>query len=949
LNKEQFYHQSEFEFLKQALNIVEKGKSQIVCLYGEHGIGKTTIVNHLLQHHGYDVENLFHFNPIRKEENKLQFIRELFYYLWNLKNENTIRVKNYFYQHTRGEIGILENSNQTKKEQHIFRYYYSLIPEILKDFIFMVNQHRKLILVFENIEYFGEDSFQWLKNFLKGLNHPILVICTTSRKKIQEQLPPTVQSLEVKALNIKAAEKYILPFVKNNEINAKIINNFIFLKTGGNPLLIRSIVQLWFTQPNLYQNDVLDSSLLRESSVPVDWESLWQWYFMGVGDLRPVYYLYFMSKTGDLGFWEKLFKSRQLKEHFEKFIRDGILKINESLGKRYVEFCHPSLEEYIRMILTDKDMEEFLKKELDKNFIRKHLNVIHMNPVILTILAEELNIKGILKAVEKFKKQFLYNEIVQILSGLLLLPQFKSFHVSVKRNIYLHLADVLEKQNKLENALQYYQLILDLMPKNSEEEINIQLKVAHLLIKMDRVEDAAFILRHLLSRTKKLNHIRAEIYFLFGDIYYHNIQQEKAIEYYEETLKIITRNESTSVNPLKGKTLLKLASVYNSIGKHERAMKYLEQAQSIFNEIEEHAQSLKISLLKSYLWFNYYNKKEALKCILSEYRKIRSFYAPGVTETLEKQIAELYWLIGKWRYARGYYNRLFHFFSWRGDLYNASFMLGNMATIAKEIGEVGEAIQLEERALRMEHISRNILAMVYSFINLGHLYIMIGAHLTAQDQLNKALHLAEKNELLNEVIQARLLLSYLYMKQKSMEKSGQELKLAKDLIDMIDDEWGWINYLFYRSYYMIEKGNFSEAEASLQLFLKRTRHLVKYQCTGKFLTGLIHFHTGNFESAIDHFQEAKDIARSYLMPYWYYQIAYYEAKALDNIGKGIESEIALQEAIDTIITIANSLKDKILENQFLESRDVLLVLDEIKKIPQLNLKFVQWQIEKKNE
>lgn len=948
MKSDNFFHQSDLEFLQQSLKIIKKGKSQAVCLYGDIGIGKTTIIQTFINENEKNIKCLFHFNPVRKEENALDFLYEIFYYLWNQDDEFLNEVKDYFYKHTKDEIKIIEKRNAHSDEQ-IFKYYHNLIPEILKDFIFIANQHKDLMIVFENMELYTEETLNWLLKLARGINHPIFLILTTTRKKILEKLPPNVQQWTVKSLNVKNAEKFILPLVNNIDINAKIITNYIYLKTGGNPSLIKAIVSLWFSQKSIYKDQIIDSNQVRASSVPLDWDELWEWYFTGITDLRPLLYFYFFNKSGEYKFWKKIFKNYGMHDAFENFLKDGVLVVSSNLGKKILDFYHPSLEEYIRLSVSENIIEEFLVKELDKNFIKKNLGIIRMNPYILSLLSDELPLTSVLKIVEKLNANLQYNEITQILTSYHLLPDFKNVHTSLKKKVYRILAEVYERQNKYENALHYYQLLKDLEKKNELPELEIQLKIAKLLIKMDRIEEASFILKYVLHAPLCSTIMKAEIYYISGDVLYQNSQQEKAIHYFEEGLKILnSENLLNNEIELKGKILMKLAAVYNSIEKYERALKYLNQAQTIFQSLKKYSQSLKISLLKSYLWFRYFPKKDALKKILSEYKNIRHFYAPGVLETIEKQIAELYWLVGKWRYAQAYYNKLFHFFTWRGDIYNACFMLGNMATISKEIGEMGEAIHLEERALRLEHISQNIPAMVYSYMNLGHLYLMIGSYFSAQDQLQKALHLAEKNELFNEVVQTRLLLSFLYLKQKSLDKASNELFEAKEMIDMIDDEWGWVNYLFYKAYLMVEKSNISEAEASLSLFLKRTQHLVKYQCTGNFLQGLIAMKHKKYEKAQDCLKHALDISKRYQMPYWQYQVAYYLALVYDALGKGVESEMLLQESLNAIIKISNSLNDKILETQFLESRDVLRVIDEIKKIPQLNLRFVQWQIEKKN-
>lgn len=944
---EPFLHDNALEFLKQSLEINKKGKGQIVCLVGDSGAGKSTIIRTFLSK-ALDEEfmPLFHFNPIRKEENAGEFLYDIFFYLWDKKDELIRNVKEYFYTHTRNEIKVLEKKGE-KRNQQVYDYYYSIVPEILRDFIFMINQKKHLVLVFENIELYSEQTLQWLADFEKGLNHPITVIMTTSRRKLPEILPPTVQLYTVAGFNVKQTEKFIRHLVRN-EINAKIITNYIYLKTQGNPALIRAIVTLWFSQPFLYEDGILQSRLIQANAIPLDWENLWSWYFTGVLDLRPILYLYFFRKKADYSFWTKMFRQWNMMESFQQFLDREILIVEKNLGKKFLTFYHPSVEEYIRLAIADETISDFLEREMDKTFVRKNLGIVNLHPALLSIISDELSLRKITGLIDQLYSEGKYNEVIQFLVSIQLLPWFRSVSAKMKKRFFVLLAELYEKQGKNDNALHFYRLLLDMVKREPHEENRIQLKIANLLLKTDRYEEASYLLKHLLNDKGASEETRAEASYLLGEMVFRNQQNEKAVDFLEEALRIL-KSKKKEVPDLIARIYLKLASVNNSLERYERALLYLEEAQKIYSKRGEIAQPMKIGLFKIYLWTKIYDKREALHHILREYKKFRNFYAPGIMETFEKQIAELYWQVGKWQYAREYYSRLYQFFTWRGDLYNASFMLGNMATIEKEIGQFGRAIRLEERALRLEHISQNILAMVYSYLNLGHLYVMIGAFFPASEQLNKALHLAEKNELYPEMIQAHLILAYLYCKQKLFEKAWAELTSARELIDLTEDEWGWTNYLFYRAFYLVEKGSLNEAESAVELFLKKTSHIVKYQATGKFLQGMILMRKEDWTRAIPVFQEALKLVTRYNFPYWKMLIAFQLALAFEQSGQGLESEKMLGMALQAMIAIHHSLEDRILGTQFLESGDVMKLIDQIKKIPQLNLQLVQWQIENSGE
>ncbi len=950
-NKKLVLHDETVKFLNSAVRIVAKGKPQTVLLRSESGAGKTTLLKNFRETQEQDHTTLFHFNPVKTEENPFDYLYEIFFYLWNSNRPICQKVKNYFVNHTLGDIAILDTKANDGFINTTYQYYYNIVPDILKDFIFICSQHNPIHLIFENIHLYTAQTQKWLFQLVSGINHPILTVFTVDSDKLPNNLPPEIQHHTLPALNVKEVEKLIQKLLSRGPVNAKFITNFIHLKSEGNPAFIAALLPAVFEDNSLYVDDILDANKIEPASLPVSWLNLWEIKWKALNDpekaAKLLYAMELFAQERSLNFWKKYSRSAGLETVLNDLLEKRWLKAEKNLNEKNVTYFHISLANFIQLKLNSEENPEIFAPGWGKAVFGKMVSHFPYSPLLLHHFSRKAGkVIKIFKVLKKLSETGKYRQIINILNAIVISPYFEELSRKRKITILKLLAETYEHTGNYENSLMQYQRLSDLVAGTKEiapEEIKY--RIAFNLYKMDKIEEALYILQKLTDVKKMEVVLRAEIYYLFGLIFSAHLQYQGAGEFLKKSLKIIKEDEREEARLLEADIYRQLASVYRKNDKEMQAVEMLEAAQKILFKANEISGYLKVVLHKTFIWQNIMEPTEALRKIVGEYYKIRHLYAPEIMEILQKQIAELYWLIGKWRHANHYYNKLFEYFNWRGDIFNASFMIGNMATISKETGEFGKAIQLEERALRLEHISQNVKAMVYSFQNLGHIYLMLGNYYHAKEQFNKALHLAEKNNLVDEQIINLLLQGFLFTRQKKLPAAGEYFDEAKKLIDMTENDWGWTNYLFYRGYWQYRKENYSEAESSASLFLKKTFHIYKYQCTGYYLKGLIFWKKGEKKDALILLQKALAMTDKLPMIFWRFQIAYAIAKLYDSENEGVKAEEMLGVALNSIIKIAKSLSDKILEAQFWESNEISEVLNSIKKIPNLNIRLLQWQIE----
>ncbi len=941
-------------FLLETLKIVDEEKPQSVLLTAIEGAGKTTLIKQLIKEIPEQFSILFHFNPKNREDNPYDFLYQIFYYLWNSKNEVLQKVKQYFIQHTQGEINVLDkNANEIFNNAN-YQYYYKIVLDILKDFIFICSQHKKIVIIFENLHLYTEESRKWLFQLVQGINHPIFTIFSTDDRNILSAMPPVVQHLNLPPLNVKSVEKLIQFSLNSGEINAKFITNFVHIKSDGNPSYIINMIDEIFKDKALYIDNVLDVNKINPKELPASWQDFWLYKWKSLKNCEELekvfYYIFMFPHEKDFKFWKRFFSKLNLLDEFNTLIKNNWLCVVKNLEIKLVYPYHSSLLTFIKTQINREKILEYIASHKSKSITDKVITQLSYNSLLLSAFSlNTYQLSKIHTEINKLIAYGRYQQAINILNTVVLSPDFEEFSRQNRLKILKLLAELFEYQGNYENALLYYHRLRDLtLPAKNEFYLEINYNIGKNLFKIDKIEEAHILLKKIVEKDSPPPVLKAKIYSVYALIHYTNLQYTQAVNFFKKSLTILEEEEvSKDIEIIKADIFHQLVKVYRMLGDFDQAINMLNEAQEIYVKYNEISNKLKVILHKSYIWYKNLEPLAALKNIMKDYFKIRHLYAPGIMEILQKQIAELYWLVGKWRFARQYYNKLYEFFSWRGDIYNAGFMLGNMAIISKEIGAFGDAAKLEERALRLEHISQNTKAMVYSLQNLGHIYLMLGNYYNASEQLSKALHLSEKNNLSAEQIHTLLLLAFLHTRQNNMNKANEYLKEAKQLVDLTEDEWEWVNYLFYSAYWHLENQNYTEADSLIDLFLRKTKNIYKYQCTGIYLKGLVLTRgKGLDDEAEKLLQQALKMTETLPMVFWRYQIAFSIAKLYEKKAEGVSTEKMLSISLESILKISKSLYDKILETQFWESNEITQVIDSIKRIPQLNLKLIQWQIEK---
>ncbi|MCK5077308.1 MAG: hypothetical protein KAR38_13080, partial [Calditrichia bacterium] len=399
-----------------------------------------------------------------------------------------------------------ENSN--------YQYYYKIILDILKDFIFICSQYNKIIIVFENLQFYTKETKDWLFQLIKGINHPILTIFTTNN--IPANILPEIQILKLEPLNVKSVEKLIQHNLKSGEINAKFITNFVHIKSNGNPAYIINLINEIFKDETLYADDILDVNKVNPKELPSNWQEFWEYKWNNLENKENLekvfYYLLLFPHEKNFTFWKGLFRTLKLVDEFKTLIEKKWLTLEKNMNEKWVYPYNSTLLDFIKLKISNEKIMSFVAKHKNKTLTDKIIPQLSYNSMLLDTFS--LTAYQLTKIFEEIKKLIAYGRFqhaINIINTLVLSPEFEDLSKNNRIKILKLLAELFEYQGNYENAILYFQRLKDLI-KPSEKELRSEINyhIGKNLFKIDKIQEANILLKRVVEKDAPSSILKAK-------------------------------------------------------------------------------------------------------------------------------------------------------------------------------------------------------------------------------------------------------------------------------------------------------------------------------------------------------------------------------------------------------------------------------------------------------
>lgn len=223
-----------------------------------------------------------------------------------------------------------------------------------------------------------------------------------------------------------------------------------------------------------------------------------------------------------------------------------------------------------------------------------------------------------------------------------------------------------------------------------------------------------------------------------GGVNFELVEYEKSLTNYLEALKY---EQSVANDTIKGDTYYALGYTYYTIGEHELAIKYLNDALGYYEKI-----GIARKILQTYYYIgSAYHDDENYEASLQYYflalNLAKDFEEPEYVATINNGLGVLYFDLGSYEKALGYYMEALHLSEEINNHKGIANALNNIGIVYYDWGNMEKALEYYQKSLRIEEEHGTPLGMAGLYNNMGIVYSDWGEHELAIDYYEKSLEI----------------------------------------------------------------------------------------------------------------------------------------------------------------------------------------------------------------
>lgn len=923
----------EFRMVNKVLSNVMKGKSEVLSIKGEAGIGKSRLIDELKRVAKNNVNWLsgrcpsygkgFPFwvfleqirsylgvqdsNPecepesIVSKRGEFVFKERMKEYLPYLCLFLSIKVL----EHLQEKVMYLDAKSIRLQE---FVSVKALFREIARD--------KPLVLYFEDMHWIDPESQELLKFLLEGLkNEPVLFLIETRpaegtgfykiEKGIKKKIGKRYKEIYLKKLSIENAKKLIKSLLKTSE-PIQEVSSLILEKSEGNPLyieeIIRSLIELgvlkekkkkWRLTKNVSSFKVPDTidTIIRSriERLPIDvQEVLGQASVIGKNFLRKV--LFSISGKKDLQDNLNLLEER---EFIQK--KDTSHSITQFSTDAEYQFRHILIKDvvYSKLRKTKRKeihkkiamtMEDFSKEKIDDYFelIAYH----YYNAEIIDKAYDYYRMAG-----DRARK--LYNNNVSIecyKKAIELHRKLFSEKGEDLAELYEEMGDVEEVKAKYDNAIQDYKTAFGYY-KNIEKKARLMSKIGQILRQKGEIDDAISTYKRVTQMLKDspdsvvLSEMLINYAFVLAD---GKNDFKKARSVIEKALKKLDKRKERRIF---ARGLTTLGNTFLLENDYDKALEHHEKALRIYEQLEDK----KGIVITSNNIGNLYNDKGEFDTALEYYERGLSTsqyigYKNGIG-VLSGNIGTVFWKKGKFDTALEYCKVYLSVSEETGDRMGIGRASSKIGTIYFDKGQLETALGFYKKYLLISEEVGDKLGIGIALSDIGSIFHNKGEFDKALSYYKKYLNLTRKIGYKPGIGVAHCNLGILYYDKGKFDTAKKYLKKAEKILLDVKDSLNLLQVYVSLSELHTAKGNLASAikfsEKALSLVKKtgaREKEVIALRALGKALS------KKDFVKAIFYLEQSVSIAEELKMPLDIAQSSFELAKILKDAGKAKEAK-----------------------------------------------------------
>lgn len=890
---------------------------------GEKGISKHDAIQLYLETLGENKIVLNHLDFSFQEFSIESFLASSFQYFINQQSFFQNFLQRFSEKQQRYIQQKLEevHNNFGKKEDWYLEIYLELLASI--------SDKNSLVIILKNIDHISQADFESLQKFLLNFsNLPIQIIYSRDADDPFKHTISGAKEVVLSKLSIQSMEKAIQKSFRTSVLNARLITNHCYLKTGGIPLKVSLLLHsLYRSILEHQQPEIIHLKKLQKLKVPELWDEIFGLYYRMEDPIaRKVLAI---TALIDEPFCSKDFVLTLShiglpKNSLDKWINLGILKYFWYEGEKCLVVEPLHFKKWIREFIPIEELSELLIRIAQLQLARKFKKVYPLSDIVHR--AGENQLAMTLAEIEGhyFYQHKKFLPAVDRLYFFVRTAESDGRYISRLPEVFEKLADLYIQLGIYENAFEmlkkyrgtFSETVLEQDESAKTKWLEINLKMARVLIEMDSFHEARYLIRETQVKKYSQPHIIAQCYELSGDIEVNLAHPQRAIQYYKRAFIFYQKaKRSADLYPLydKLKTLVK--------GNRPQQLKIIREFERVLdkniqlNEFKAILFHDEISLLlQNRIFFNLLPKCHSLEKLLND------LYEPKLNLQLTFYLSEIYAQRGKWSLVLKYFNKAMK------ELYVEQHpelqvqILLQLALVYKEQAHYGTAVRMLNSAQEIA-VEKNYLNQIHEMkLHLGHIYLLVHNFLKAFDLLKEVQQWANVHHQNHLGFLVRLYLSYYELSHKRMEKSRQMLSEAKRILNQNFSVIDYLNYLFYLAIWLIQANRPTVALWVINRLLKTSEGIPRYRISSFYLKGVAEFKRKEYISSKKYLQKALMLSAKWDFPWIKYLVLCAQARhsAQTEDQKIIQRQY--HKACRYIKDLAENMGDNILGTQFLESQ-----------------------------
>lgn len=911
-------YQREFKAAKNALANISGGPGLWMHIYGEPGNGNEAFLEalkkRLLKDYRLPVEHHFGMFPVLSPIQEKQFYRQAFQ-----------RYPEEFEKFRRQYSGKLQRliSDFLQDDGSAGELMWNADPwehTLFREFLNFLSGRGPTAVILESIFDEVSKPATALIDLLRGGGNTPMVIVTTGREALLEtRTTLEVLQINIRRLSVQQTEKLIAAQTGLRQINARLISNHLYIKSGGNQRKIRMMLPAFYEPLILPGKDYLiDHARLSQVRVSGASEQIFSELLKQLSE--PMLNVFaFLCRLNDpfpqdllLLILTRLAMSR---DDYKDCLRHGFLDEREFFGQPHVAILWPKWKAFLRQHTSIERVPAILEIIRGKLKRRQWTVPLELSGLFYDAGDAETALTLAFREARLLAAQ---GHLKRALERYGFVKRNHQRHPQAKLNLETVLADMSEVQQSLglyENAFEALREQRERLSRSQRQQwMTTSLKMADFLYQMDALSEARYLIKELQIKNRRSPATRVYANLLLGELEQDSGHAAYALRHYEAALADL---------PAAADEDLALR-LYGILKKHYEAGeddgRHLLLIEEMLVSLPENSAFRPFFLMEKIRY--YFGRNElsaALETALQLQRSRGGLVSPGILVRLWLYLAEIYGYAGKWHLSRSYLNRLLNATLLTAQARSRIGILVNAGVVEKELGHFGRALDLLESAEKEAREARLPREQYQATAHLGHIYLLVHSPLRARERLTAVLKWAEESQDQDMIVLAALFLSSYELQQQRTEPAIQFLSKAREIIELTQNPLDRLNFNYYQLQYDIQTGNLTGAAAGVSRWRSEIEGVVKFENLACWLSGKVAMESGDVEAAIQELQAALARARRYRLPH----LAFLVLRDLAVLAKrsGDDRLAAYpDQAHNAFQELLNAVGDEILQRQIEESR-----------------------------